>query len=295
MADKDNIPLTAAENAALRAILARSPATTPTGGTGNGGISLQTDNTAGEIDNFSSPTFKSLVMWFPRVKSATLDLIIDGKFEAEDLVKLGSHSAGAREKGRPVMWFPDSGYAAPDSYSDDWESGLPRAFLKAFPSIVPLMDAWTTYMGIRALCDPTSGGVAAAFAIYTSHLLQFSTQYEWNAVLLYHYEFLRIRLPENLRPTCWTIPDGTLVSTCLVHYPLAATSASSSVGKKRALGDRLSSPLPQVAAGPSRQKVKETCFRFNEADGCRMADKCSRNHVCLVCLGPHSNQACPRK
>lgn len=165
-------------------------------------MSVQTDNTAGEIDNFASPTFKSLPMWFPRVRSAVLDLIIEEKFEAEDLIKLSSHGAGARERGRPLLWFPDAGYAGADPYPDEsWESGVPRAFSKAFSSIVPLLGAWTTYTGIRALCDPTNGGVAAAFSIYTALLLQFSTQYEWSAVLHYHYEFTRIRLQENFRPT----------------------------------------------------------------------------------------------
>ncbi|KAJ7906426.1 hypothetical protein B0H13DRAFT_1880581 [Mycena leptocephala] len=79
----------------------------PLAGRGVGG--LQTDNAAGEINNFSSPTFKSLPMWFPRVKTTALDLIIDGKFEAENLAKLCSHGAGAREQGRSMMWFPDPG------------------------------------------------------------------------------------------------------------------------------------------------------------------------------------------
>lgn len=296
MADDDTVPLTAAENAALRAILrAAAPTAGPATGTGNGGVSLQTDNTAGEIDNFSSPTFKSLSMWFPRVRVATLDLIIDGKFEAEDLVKLCSHGAGAREQGRPMMWFPDAGYVAPESYPDEnWESGLPRAYKKAFPSIIPLLDAWSTYSGIRALSDPTGGGVAAAFAIYTSLLLQFSTQYEWSAVLLYHYEFTRLRLQENFRPTRWTLPDVALMSTCLVRYPLAASSSSTVSGKMSALGDRLTSP-PATEAPAARQKIDETCFRFNSADGCRMGDKCARKRVCLACLGPHASPSCPTR
>ncbi|KAJ6456830.1 hypothetical protein C8R47DRAFT_1248510 [Mycena vitilis] len=246
MADNDTNPLTLVEMTALRPLLARADTTAvPSGGNGNGGISVQTDNTAGEIDNFSSPTFKSLPTWFPRVRSAMLDLILDGKFEAEDLPKLCSHSAGAqRERGHPIMWFPTAGYAAPDLYPDkNWDSGLPRAFLKAFPSIVPLLDAWSTYTGIRALCDPTGGGVAAAFAIYTSQLLRFLTQYEWSAVLLYHYEFTRIRMQESFRPTRWTIPDGTLVSTCLVRYPLAPTSSVSvSSSGKRSLAECLTAP-----------------------------------------------------
>ncbi|KAJ7805970.1 hypothetical protein B0H14DRAFT_2610761 [Mycena olivaceomarginata] len=81
MSDDDTAPLTATENAALRALLARAAPTPQSAGNGNGGVSVQTDNTAGEIDNFASPTFKSLPVWFPRVKSAVLDLIIEGKFE----------------------------------------------------------------------------------------------------------------------------------------------------------------------------------------------------------------------
>ncbi|KAF7372578.1 hypothetical protein MVEN_00120500 [Mycena venus] len=222
-----------------------------------GGVSVQTDNTAGEIDNFASPTFKSLPMWFPRVRSTVLDLIIEGKFEAEDLIKLSSHG---------------------------------------FLLLVPLLGAWTTYTGIRALCDPTNGGVAAAFSIYTALLLQFSTQYEWSAVLHYHYEFTCIRLQENFRPTRWTIPDPSLMATCLIRYPLLPTSlltAPSLPAKRRGLADRLSSPLPQTPT--IRQKVNETCFNFNGADGCRMGDKCARNHICISCSGPHTNQACPNR
>ncbi|KAF8143783.1 hypothetical protein K438DRAFT_2104044 [Mycena galopus ATCC 62051] len=293
MSDDDSAPLTATENAALRALLARADTTPRPAGNGNGGVSVQTDNTAGEIDDFSSPTFKSLPMWFPRVRSAVLDLIIDGKFEAEDLIKLSSHGAGARERGRPLLWFPDAGYAGADPYPDEsWESGVPRAFSKAFSSIVPLLGAWTTYTGIRALCDPTNGGVAAAFSIYTALLLQFSTQYEWSAVLHYHYEFTRIRLQENFRPTRWTIPDPSLMATCLIRYPLLPTPLPAPA-KKRGLADRLSSPAPQTPA--IRQKVNETCFNFNGADGCRMGDKCARNHVCISCSGPHTNQACPNR
>lgn len=294
MSGDDTVPLTPAENAQLRALLA-SAAPAQTGGNGNGGISVQTDNTAGEIDNFKSPTFKSLPMWFPRVRSAVLDLIIDGKFEAEDLIKLSPLHAGAREAPRPMVWHPDSGFVAPESYPDDTlESGLPRAFLKAFSSVVPLLGAWTTYTGIRALCDPTGGGVAAAFAIYTTLLLQFSTQYEWNAVLLYHYEFTRIRLQENFRPTRWTIPDASLMATCLVRYPLLSPSPSSSTSKKRPLADRLVTvPAPQTPG--ARAKVDEVCFKFNSMDGCRMGDRCARSHVCLLCAGAHTSLACPHK
>ncbi|KAJ7938926.1 hypothetical protein B0H13DRAFT_1851099 [Mycena leptocephala] len=147
MADDDAAPLTAEELATKRRCLRARGA----------GISVQTDNTAGEINDFSSPTFKSIPMWYARVKSATLDLIVDGKFEAEDLVKLSSHGAGPREKARPMMWFPSEGFVAPDSYPEELsESGLPRGYLKAFPSIVPLLDAWSVYTGIRALCDPAA-------------------------------------------------------------------------------------------------------------------------------------------
>ncbi|KAJ7848744.1 hypothetical protein B0H14DRAFT_2582882 [Mycena olivaceomarginata] len=98
MSNNDTAPLTATENAALRALLARADTTPRTAGNGNGGVTVQTDNTACEIDNFASPTFKSLPMWFPRVRSAVLDLIIEGKFEAEDLIKLSSHAHASKKK-----------------------------------------------------------------------------------------------------------------------------------------------------------------------------------------------------
>lgn len=72
--DAPAAPLTVADLTAL--LFARAEATLPAGTcTGGGGISVQTDNTAGEIDNFASPTFKSLSMWFPGVSkhAATAD------------------------------------------------------------------------------------------------------------------------------------------------------------------------------------------------------------------------------
>ncbi|KAJ7629518.1 hypothetical protein DFH06DRAFT_1338400 [Mycena polygramma] len=86
-------------------------------------------------------------------------------------------------------------------------------------------------------------------------------------------------MAENFRPTRWTNPDLTLVSTCLVRYPLAAPVAAPST-RRHALADRLSSPPPTAppAASTSRVKIDETCYCFNDAAGCRMGDKCSRNH-----------------
>ncbi|KAF8171545.1 hypothetical protein K438DRAFT_1852433 [Mycena galopus ATCC 62051] len=193
------------------------------------------------------------------------------------------------------MWFATEGFVAPDSHPEDVsESGVPRAYLKAFPSIVPLLNAWSVYTGIHALCDPTGGGVAAAFSIYTTLLLQFSTQYEWPAVLRYHYEFTRLWMAENFRPTRWINPDVTLVSTCLIRYPLLAVTVPPS-NKKRALADCLSSPTPSTVPPTSRTKIDETCYKFNDTAGCRMGDNCARNHVCIGCRGPHAVHACPKK
>ncbi|KAJ7800788.1 hypothetical protein B0H14DRAFT_3490310 [Mycena olivaceomarginata] len=167
-------------------------------------------------------------------------------------------------------------------------------FLKAFSSIVSLLGTWTTYTSIHVLCDPTNGGVVAVFSIYTVFLLQFSTQYEWSAMLHYHYEFTRIRLQENFRPTHWTIPDPSLMATCLIPYPLLPTSlsmASSLPAKKCGLADHLSSPMLQTLT--IHQKVNKTCFNFNGADSCCMGDKCTHNHICISYSGLHMNQACP--
>ncbi|KAJ7691896.1 hypothetical protein B0H17DRAFT_1200759 [Mycena rosella] len=223
-------------------------------GTGGGGISVQTDNTAGEIDNFSSPTFKSLSMWYPRVKSSILDLIVAGTFEASDLPKLQSHSTGAQEQGRTVLWYTNGGFAAPETSPDDLlELGLSCSYLKAFPSIMPLLDVWSIYTGVCALCDPTGGGVAAVFSIYTTLLLQFATQYEWNTVLLYHYKFTTLRMAENFHLTRWKNPNLTLVSTCLVQYPLSTAAALSA--KKCALADQLTSLVQPAAPSPSPSQL----------------------------------------
>ncbi len=282
-------PLSAEEVALLRALLTRvdgGPAPQPAPG---GGVSVLTNNAAGELDNFSSPTFKSLSCWFPRVKSSTLDLIINGTFEVEDLAKLGSR-LGAKEKGRPLMWFSDSGAVGVDGPPDELtESGIPRLFLRDFPSIIPLLDAFAVYTGIRTLLDPTGGGVAAAFSIFTHHLLEFVTQFEWTAVLRYFYEFLRVRLTENFLPSRWVLPDQTLVATCLVRYPLTLPSS-----KKRALQDRFTS-TPSSSSSSQHTKLDETCFKFNSSEGCRMGDNCARRHICVKCGGSHSSQTCSGK
>jgi hypothetical protein len=128
-----------------------------------------------------------------------LDLIIEEKFEAEDLIRLSSHGAEARELGSLLLWFPDVGYAGTNPYPDEsWESSVPHAFSKAFSSIIPLLGAWTTYTSIHALSVILLMRVLQLHSPSTRHSSsQFSMQYKWNAVLHYHYEFTHIHLQEN--------------------------------------------------------------------------------------------------
>ncbi|EPQ49891.1 hypothetical protein GLOTRDRAFT_134489 [Gloeophyllum trabeum ATCC 11539] len=80
----------------------------------------------------------------PLVKQSVIDSIVDGKFEAENLVKLPSRpSHPGYKRGQPVLLDLSSGTLRTEHAQDVslTESGLPKPFLKAFPNCLALLEA----------------------------------------------------------------------------------------------------------------------------------------------------------
>ncbi|KAJ7838906.1 hypothetical protein B0H14DRAFT_3699298 [Mycena olivaceomarginata] len=100
------------ELATMRApdLFARAEATSIYGEHRRWGISFQTDNTAGEMDNFSSPFQVPLDVVSAR-EVAHARPHRRGEFEAEDLLRLSFHGAGLRERGWPMLRYPTEAYA----------------------------------------------------------------------------------------------------------------------------------------------------------------------------------------
>lgn len=85
--------------------------------------------------------------------------------------------------------------------------------------LIPL----NTYFSILSLHGLTNGQpivLPCYFFRYSSHLLKISHQYEWSAVLLYHFAFFARRCNEMLNGdySGWSKIDGDLMDELLVQH-----------------------------------------------------------------------------
>ena len=178
------------------------------------------------------------------------------EFKPKDLFKLDSHF---REKGEL-----DKGE---DSKS---RAGLP----KEYPSLSSLLTPLLTYFQVLENFAASAGDleatrvIADGAAIYTSHILVLHQQYQWGAVLQYHFDFHYLRRPEMRDGDYlgWTRTDAELMNCHLFgHFKTAREGANRSL------------------SSTSKTCAEQVCFAFNK--GKCTASPCpgGRVHKCRKC------------
>ena len=139
------------------------------------------------------------------------------KFKPKDLFKLDSHfwAKGELDKGE-------------DSNS---RAGLP----KEYPSLSSLLTPLLTYVRVLENFTVSAGDLKATHVIadgatiYMSHILALHQQYQWGAVLQYHFDFHYLRSPEMRDGdySGWTRTDATLMNRHLFgHFKTAREGAN---------------------------------------------------------------------
>ena len=137
------------------------------------------------------------------------------EFKPKDLFKLDLHF---QEKGDP-----DKG----DNSKS--RAGLP----KEYPSLSSLLTPLLTYFRVLENFAASAGDleatrvIADGAAIYTSHILALHQQYQWGAVLQYHFDFHYLRRPE--------MRDSDYSDRCRTHEPPPLWSLQNCEGRSQSV------------------------------------------------------------
>jgi hypothetical protein len=217
----------------------------------------------------STPESKSLRSHFPSIKATTLLEIVRHSFEADDIHKLD-------HQDRPSF---DSKAKLPP--------GLPQQIKGPYDLIVPLL----TYFQVLQTHAASSGASALDVAqianggmTYISNLIEFSTRYQWSAVLRYHTRFHDVRRAA-MSAGDYSGWDG--IDTLLLGQTLAGREKS--MEKKSSLSSDGGS-----GSAKSKPKSQQFCFAFNKGT-CSSPCEDGRMHKCRKCESPdHPEKSCPK-
>ncbi|TBU48271.1 hypothetical protein BD309DRAFT_950041 [Dichomitus squalens] len=219
-----------------------------------------------------APAGKSLLDLFPSIEGSVLLEIARHEFRPGDLYKLDP-----RHKDRATRQVLDvsSGVV---SVRDQ----APRDYPNFHSLYLPLITFFNVLGGFAS----TGGDAIALYQLtsssseYLARMVQFSQDYQWSAVLAYHFDFHYKRRREMLRGdySGWATIDTSLQAEHLI-------------GRERA---RPSGTPKGSAGGSSRPRDTEPCRNFNKGT-CASPCHWNRPHKCLGCgATDHGQSACRR-
>ncbi|TBU48087.1 hypothetical protein BD309DRAFT_987623 [Dichomitus squalens] len=207
-----------------------------------------------------APAGKSLLDLFPSIEGSVLLEIARHEFRPGDLYKLDP-----RHKDRATRQVLDvsSGVV---SVRDQAPRDYPTFHSLYLPLITTGGDAVALYQ------------LTSSSSEYLARMVQFSQDYQWSAVLAYHFDFHYKRRREMLRGdySGWATIDTSLQAEHLI-------------GRERARP--LGTPKGS-AGGSSRPRDTEPCRNFNKGT-CASPCHWNRPHKCLGCgATDHGQSAC---
>ncbi|TBU49441.1 hypothetical protein BD309DRAFT_986421 [Dichomitus squalens] len=219
-----------------------------------------------------APAGKSLLDLFPSIEGTVLLEIARHEFRPGDLYKLD-----LRHKDRATRQVLDvsSGIVSVRDHA-------PRDYPTFHSLYLPLI----TFFNVLAGFASTDGDAAALYQLtsssseYLARIVQFSQDYQWSAVLAYHFDFHYKRRREMLRGdySGWATIDTGLQAEHLI-------------GRERI---RPSNASKGTIGGSNRTRDTEPCRNFNKGT-CASPCHWNRPHKCLGCVATdHGQSACKR-
>jgi hypothetical protein len=180
------------------------------------------------------------------------------EFKPKDLFKLDSHF---REKG-------DSDRSE-DSKS---RAGVPKDYHSLNSLLIPLMTYFRVLENFAASAGDLEATrvIADGAAVYTAHLLELHHQYQWGAVLQYHFDFHYLRRPEMRDGdySGWARTDAELMNRHLFgHFRNAREGANRS----------------SSSSSSSKTRAEQVCFAFNKGECSTSPCPGGRVHKCRKC------------
>ncbi|KAI0337537.1 hypothetical protein BDW22DRAFT_1363924 [Trametopsis cervina] len=169
----------------------------------------------------SPPNIASL---FPHVDEDTLNAILNHELPAAELYKLDT---------RRIM---DSNWHLVDLEDSSVQFRTVPSAREIYQNMESLLVPLNTYFSILCIHGLSNGQppiLPCYFFRYSSHLVKIASQYEWSAVLLYHFAFFARRCNEMLlgRYSGWEKIDVDLMEELLVEHrkPAGVSDLSSSL------------------------------------------------------------------
>ncbi|KAJ7043241.1 hypothetical protein C8F04DRAFT_34389 [Mycena alexandri] len=157
------------------------------------------------------------------------------------------------------------------------------ALLRELPDILTFVEAWMVFTSVlqnQQLQLP----VAQALTAHLNIIIMVARAYPWPAVLDYHIAFMQARaLDTFFNPINWMKSDPHLHTMHLL-VPNILHPASPASGTSAA------PPAPSTAE--LVRMAGQICYMYNTPAGCAGPSGCPRRHVCRMCSGPHSKEAC---
>lgn len=199
---------------------------------------------------------------FPHVEAAVIMSVINHEFKPLDLYKLNFR---LKEKANEKL-LAVSAAGANLAIAEDERSSSKH--YKTLQSVIIPLQTYARILGLHHTASGNAHVIWSAFTIYTAHLLRLTEDYEWHAVLQYHYDFHVCRLGEMAEGdySQWAHMDLELMGEHV--YPYRRAHAPTPASKKS--GD----------SSGSDKRAKELCRNFN-AGRCT-ADPCRHTHRCSV-------------
>ncbi|KAI0081796.1 hypothetical protein K474DRAFT_1144372 [Panus rudis PR-1116 ss-1] len=153
---------------------------------------------------------------FPHIDEETLNAILHHDFPAAELYKLDTRRL--QESSWNMVDLQDS----PTSPTSVAFRAVPsaREIYKTLDSLLVPLNMYFSILSIHALANGQPITVPHYFFRYSSHLVKISAQYEWSAVLLYHFAFFARRCSEMLNGdySGWAKNDVDLMEEILIQH-----------------------------------------------------------------------------
>lgn len=169
----------------------------------------------------STPTFSypptpvddaiDLSKLFPHIDSETLQAILNHDFPAAELYKLDT---------RRILEAQWHMIDLEDSTVSFRTVPSAREIYKTLDSLFVPLNTYFSILCVHALSGGHPPTVPYYFFKYSSHLVKITQQYEWHAVLLYHFAFFARRCTEMLQGNYagWEKIDVDLMEELLVQH-----------------------------------------------------------------------------